>query len=93
MIEPLLTARELAEILGFSASTVVDWAERDELPALKVGGRLRFRESEVEAWLEQRRKGSDAGGDVRATPGPRPTEEVVSHLRATPNVGGDEHAS
>ena len=57
MTERLLTARELAELLGFSASTVVDWSERGELPGFKVGGRLRFRESEVLEWLEQRRQG------------------------------------
>ena len=54
-MEQLLTARELAERLGFSAATVVDWAERGAIPSFKVGGRLRFRESEVLAWLEQRR--------------------------------------
>lgn len=53
--ERLLTARELAELLGFAAGTVVDWAERGELPAFKLGGRLRFRESEVLDWLEARR--------------------------------------
>lgn len=54
----LLTARELAELLGFAAGTIVDWAERQELPSFKIGGRLRFRLAEVEAWLEtQRRQG------------------------------------
>ncbi len=52
MTEQLLTARQLAELLGFAAGTVVDWAETGKVPALKVGGRLRFRLSEVEAWLE-----------------------------------------
>ena len=55
MSERLLTARELAELLGFSASTIVDWAERGQLPAFKIGGRLRFRESEMVAWLEEQR--------------------------------------
>jgi excisionase family DNA binding protein len=54
-IEPMLTAAELAEILGFSPGTVVDWAERGEVPCFKLGGRLRFRESEVVEWLEARR--------------------------------------
>jgi excisionase family DNA binding protein len=54
-IERLLSARELGELLGFSASTIVDWAEAGKLPAFKIGGRLRFRLSEVEPWLEQRR--------------------------------------
>ena len=53
--ERLLTARELGELLGFAAGTIVDWAEAGRIPAFKVGGRLRFRLSEVEAWLEGRR--------------------------------------
>lgn len=55
MSEPLLTARQLADLLGFQAGTIVDWAERGDVPAFKVGGRLRFRESEVEEWLQERR--------------------------------------
>jgi excisionase family DNA binding protein len=63
MSERLLTARELAEVLGLSASTVVDWAEADppKLPGFRLGGRaggrLRFRESEVLATLEAWRFG------------------------------------
>lgn len=53
----LLTARQLADLLGFSAATVQDWVERGDLPGFRVGGRLRFRESEVLAWLEERRLG------------------------------------
>lgn len=55
MTERLLTARELGDLLGFAAGTIVDWAEAGKVPAFKVGGRLRFRESEVLAWLEARR--------------------------------------
>src|SRR6266511_965452 len=53
--ERLLSARELAGLLGFSAGTIVDWFEAGTLPGFKIGGRLRFRQSEVEAWLEARR--------------------------------------
>jgi nitrogen PTS system EIIA component len=55
MEERLLTAREVAELLSFSSATVQDWAERGEIPGYKLAGRLRFRESEVLAWLEERR--------------------------------------
>lgn len=89
MIEPLLTAAELAEILGFSAATVVDWSEAGTIPAFKIGGRLRFRESEVEDWLEQRRKGRDARGEVSPTSSAPPTLGVVSHLSPT-LTGGDD---
>jgi len=54
-LERLLNARELAELLGFQPGTIVDWSERGELPGFRLGGRLRFRESEVADWLESRR--------------------------------------
>lgn len=63
MSERLLTARELAELLGVTAGTVVDWAEANppKIPGFKLGGakggRLRFRASEVEAVLESWRFG------------------------------------
>lgn len=64
-LDRLLTAAEVADLLGFQPGTVVNWAERGEVPSFKVGGRLRFRQSEVVAWLEERRQ-----------PSPRP--EVVA---------------
>jgi excisionase family DNA binding protein len=73
LIEPLFTARQLGEILGYSAATVVDWAEAGKVPCFKIGGRLRFRESEVLAWLETKRAG--AGGDAPTAP-QRPPELV-----------------
>jgi excisionase family DNA binding protein len=56
LTERLLTAREVSDVLGFSPSTIVDWAEAGKMPAFKVGGRLRFKESEIEAWLESQRR-------------------------------------
>jgi excisionase family DNA binding protein len=50
--ERLLTSRELADLLGFSPAWVQDQFEAGKLPGFRVGGRLRFRLSEVEAWLE-----------------------------------------
>jgi excisionase family DNA binding protein len=86
--EKLLAARELAELLGFAAGTIVDWAERGDVPCFKVGGRLRFRESEVVDWLEQRRvNGPGTRGEVSATPSnPRPWG-VSSQASATPQGG------
>jgi excisionase family DNA binding protein len=75
--EPLLTARQLAELLGFSAATIVDWAEAGSVPAFKVGGRLRFRMSEVEAWLETKRAGAGRE-EVSPTPRKPPARDLVS---------------
>lgn len=52
MTEPFLTARQVADMLGFSADTIVDWAEAGKLPAFKLGGRLRFQASELEEHLQ-----------------------------------------
>ena len=52
-LETLLTAKQLAELLGTRANTIYDLASAGELPSLKVPGvGRRFRESEVSAWLE-----------------------------------------
>jgi excisionase family DNA binding protein len=87
--ERLLTAAELAELLGFAAGTIVDWAERGTIPAFKLGGRLRFRESEVLAWVETRRVGPGTGGEVLPTP-TVPTRRVVSQALPTPLGGGTD---
>ncbi len=58
MTDRLLTARELAEQLGLSPGTVLDWFERGDLPGFKLGGKaVRFRSREVEAWLSTCRRG------------------------------------
>ena len=59
--ERLLTARQLAEILGFAPGTIVDWAEAGKVPSYRIGGRLRFRADEVETWLEEHRRGPRHG--------------------------------
>jgi excisionase family DNA binding protein len=79
--ERLLTARDLAELLGFKPGTVLDMWERRELPGFKLpNGAVRFRWSEVDSWLEAKRAG--AGGEAPATPQRPP--ELVSLTPATP---------
>jgi predicted DNA-binding transcriptional regulator AlpA len=78
--ERLLTSRELGEVLGFSAAWVQDRFEAGELPGFRISGRLRFRLSEVEGWLETKRAG--AGGDAPTTPLRPP--ELVSLAPTTP---------
>ena len=51
----LLTARDLAELLGVSAETVLRWTRRGELPAIRLpGGAIRYREDALDAWLAER---------------------------------------
>jgi excisionase family DNA binding protein len=60
--ERLLTARELADLLGLSTGTVLDRFEAGDLPGFRlyggrVGAPVRFRWSEVAAMLEAGRCG------------------------------------
>lgn len=67
MSEALLTARQVAELLGVSAATVLDKFEAGVLPGFKLwNGPVRFRASELEAVLEGWRRGP---GVPRGTPG------------------------
>jgi excisionase family DNA binding protein len=64
--EPLLRAREVAELLGVAPATVLDWFEAGKLPGFRLSSRaVRFRESEVlGAWLEARRGGGTGSAAV-----------------------------
>jgi excisionase family DNA binding protein len=51
----LLTAREVAELLGLAPGTITKWVRDGKLPAFRCSTRaIRFREAEIERWLEQR---------------------------------------
>ena len=51
---PYLTAREVAELLKLNVETVYILIAKESLPALRVGGRWRFDESELRTWLKSR---------------------------------------
>lgn len=56
----LLTIDDVAAMLKSSRQTIYGWASRRKIPFLKVGGALRFRESEISAWLTGQDKPSPA---------------------------------
>jgi len=54
--ERLLTTRQVADLLALSPEAVLRRWRAGELPGYRLGTNvLRFRESEVEAWLEAQR--------------------------------------
>ena len=62
-MEQLLTAKQLAEILDTRTNAIYDLAAAGKLPSLRIPGvGRRFRQSEVEAWLEQHRDGATVAG-------------------------------
>ena len=54
---PLLTAREVAELLCIPRSSVYDYARREHepLPSVQIGRHRRFIQTDIEAWLEDQR--------------------------------------
>lgn len=60
--EPLLRAWQVADLLGQTTRWVLDQAAAGELPSFKVGKSVRFRASEVEVWLDARRRGVQSSG-------------------------------
>ena len=66
----LLTARDVAELLGVTAETVLRWTRRGQLPAFKLpGGAVRYREPDVDAWLEAHStRAGDGTEEVSPTP-------------------------
>ena len=69
--QPMMTVAELSDYLSLSARSVYRLV--GDLPAIRVGGRWRFRVSDVEQWLLKQRRASE--------PQIEPVEELGSKLR------------
>lgn len=68
-MDRLLTADEIAERLGMKTEWVCAEARAGRIPHVRLGRYRRFRESAVDAWLQD----LETGGSGRpATPQPRP---------------------
>ena len=52
--DPLLSPKQVAELLGVPVATIYQWRYRSEgPPGFKLGGHVRYRRSSVEAWLNE----------------------------------------
>lgn len=50
--DALLNLQQVADYLQLNQSTVYQWAQQGRLPAIKLGGRWRFRRADIEGWLD-----------------------------------------
>jgi excisionase family DNA binding protein len=90
--DPLLKAREVADLLGVEMGTVVDWALDGKLPFVRLGGtprgRLRFRRSDVEEAIQRWTRAPDTlSDDIQ---GPASTSDPG---RGNGKVGSDARRS
>jgi excisionase family DNA binding protein len=56
-MEKLLTAQEVADLLGVPIRSLYDWGPKRRPPAARVGKHLRFRAADVERWVDDRMAG------------------------------------
>lgn len=55
MDQPLMTTQQVADHLGVPVATLYQWRHQGTAPrALKVGKHVRYRRSDVEAWVTAR---------------------------------------
>jgi excisionase family DNA binding protein len=78
--EEYLTVAEVAGILKLNQQTVRNWIDRGELPALRVGRRVRILGSDFDALLE------NAGG--KRPPPSRPVESIWDGVVPEPQLPG-----
>lgn len=58
MIERLMSLSDLSDMLSVPVTTLYQWRHRGEgPPGYRVGRHVRYRRSDVEAWLETRADG------------------------------------
>jgi PTS system nitrogen regulatory IIA component len=53
--EPLMGVREIAEYLNVHISSIYMWSQKGQIPAIKMGTMWRYRRSEIDDWLNERR--------------------------------------
>ena len=50
-----MTTRQLMEFLSLSRTKIWELVNKEQLPAFKIGGDYRYRQTEVIVWLERYR--------------------------------------
>jgi excisionase family DNA binding protein len=56
MIDQILTLREVATYLKLAEKTAYKLAADGKLPGFKVGGSWRFKQVDLERWIEDKKK-------------------------------------
>jgi excisionase family DNA binding protein len=56
--DEILTLSEVAQLLKVADKTVYSMAQKNRLPAFKVGGQWRFQRVDLDRWIEEQKANS-----------------------------------
>lgn len=63
MAEEILTLKEVAAYLKLAEKTAYKLAAEGKLPGFKVGGSWRFKQTDIERWIEEKKTSSKDNND------------------------------
>jgi len=86
MTDKFLTTEEVLQYLNVNLRTVYRWLKAGQLPAIRVGRQWRFRQSDLDAWLEEHRSAHPAGRPHAPGSAPRPARRRVLLVDGDPAV-------
>jgi excisionase family DNA binding protein len=75
--EALLNIQQVADYLQLNHSTVYQWAQLGRLPAIKLGGRWRFRRADIEEWLDAQARQPVTAPDLHSASGSASIERLA----------------
>jgi excisionase family DNA binding protein len=87
-MESMMTARQVAELLGVHENWVYDQAAGGTLPSYKIGGTRRFDPDELRGWIAQHREPDTAKPAKRRMP--KAVADVAGRLKADHGDGTSE---
>ena len=53
-MENIMTIEEVAKYLKMKPQTIYTWAQKGQIPAVKLGKEWRFRKDVIDEWLNER---------------------------------------
>lgn len=68
--DEFLTVAEIAELLKLNQQTLRNWIEQGQLPAVRIGRRVRIRRSDFEHLVQQGYSGRSGGANAAQQRGP-----------------------
>jgi excisionase family DNA binding protein len=98
--ESFLTVAEVAEMLKLNQQTVRNWIDQGSLPAVRIGRRVRIRQSDLDRLLQEGSTGQSASAGESSGPGiedfwgggPVGVDEPAAHANDAPTHAGNPSA-